>query len=468
MDASYNPFKQAVTPHDKKEDGIEMREMKHVEKPSVSYPFNRDIALMLADFASAVYAPFEKFQKDAPIQKIKNQKAWDALNKTALGHEKGLIFKKQTEDFWIFDLFGISEDVSKISYMGLGNPGYFGFIALKLSDFDKQVGITLDKAISYKDYDGMQSQLKAEWIQKRTKGTNDTSQDKALETIWEKEIWNDKITSKIREIVIVFRGTQTREDWVTKNADFAKVKLFGQPLFESNSSFDKEDLDSEIHGGFSDIYNLCGKYICDRVSSLLLSNKPAYEPRIYVTGHSLGGALATLCALHLNLKLGIEPIVYTFASPSVGNQHFANFFNKKIAVKYNYAIQSYASIRFLHNLDKVTTIIGSIAPNAPGNKSVHVDTAVILGKDSDKHAIISYREDVKALYNQIATAEAEREKLVRSQALSNTFSQLRNRTNYALSGETVLLNGMKLIFDQPVGVYPVNLQSKDGARRNGN
>lgn len=38
---------------------------------------------------------------------------------------------------------------------------------------------------------------------------------------------------------------------------------------------------------------------------------------------------------------------------------------------------------------------------------------------------------------------------------------------YALSNEPVLLNGMKVIFDQPVGVYPVNLKSKDEAHRNG-
>lgn len=39
--------------------------------------------------------------------------------------------------------------------------------------------------------------------------------------------------------------------------------------------------------------------------------------------------------------------------------------------------------------------------------------------------------------------------------------------NYALANEPVLLNGMKVIFDQPVGLYPVNLESKEEARRNG-
>ncbi|BAY95256.1 MULTISPECIES: hypothetical protein [unclassified Tolypothrix] len=38
--------------------------------------------------------------------------------------------------------------------------------------------------------------------------------------------------------------------------------------------------------------------------------------------------------------------------------------------------------------------------------------------------------------------------------------------NYGFSGE-LILNGMKVIFDQPIGVYPVTLESKDEAHRNG-
>lgn len=39
--------------------------------------------------------------------------------------------------------------------------------------------------------------------------------------------------------------------------------------------------------------------------------------------------------------------------------------------------------------------------------------------------------------------------------------------NYAFSSEPILLNGMKVIFDQPVSVYPVNLESKEEAHPNG-
>jgi len=49
---------------------------------------------------------------------------------------------------------------------------------------------------------------------------------------------------------------------------------------------------------------------------------------IVVTGHSLGGALATFAVLDLlnNLSNSLGLFV-SFGSPRVGNSNFANFFN---------------------------------------------------------------------------------------------------------------------------------------------
>ncbi|MBW4419905.1 MAG: hypothetical protein KME13_11850 [Myxacorys californica WJT36-NPBG1] len=48
------------------------------------------------------------------------------------------------------------------------------------------------------------------------------------------------------------------------------------------------------------------------------------------------------------------------------------------------------------------------------------------------------------------------------------FPSIQLGLNYALSNEPILLNGMKVIFDQPVGVYPVTLESKVEEQHNGN
>ena len=47
---------------------------------------------------------------------------------------------------------------------------------------------------------------------------------------------------------------------------------------------------------------------------------------IYIIGHSLGGALATLASVRLK-TLGYSPIVYTFGSPRVGNYFFHKDYN---------------------------------------------------------------------------------------------------------------------------------------------
>lgn len=50
--------------------------------------------------------------------------------------------------------------------------------------------------------------------------------------------------------------------------------------------------------------------------------------KLFITGHSLGAALTTHCALHLRKK-GLAPDhIYTFGQPRVGNYHFAGFYDE--------------------------------------------------------------------------------------------------------------------------------------------
>jgi predicted lipase len=45
---------------------------------------------------------------------------------------------------------------------------------------------------------------------------------------------------------------------------------------------------------------------------------------IFVTGHSLGGALAVIAALDLKLSLNVKVTVYTYGQPRVGNAKFSD------------------------------------------------------------------------------------------------------------------------------------------------
>ena len=92
---------------------------------------------------------------------------------------------------------------------------------------------------------------------------------------------------------------------------------------------------------------------------------------IWFTGHSLGGALATLAAdrcIRQGAMLGLGDLggVYTFGSPLVGNRHFADGFNSRVRGR---------SFRFVNDQDGVT----KVPPQFLGY--CHVNTERFVGED---------------------------------------------------------------------------------------
>ncbi|KAK3897416.1 Alpha/Beta hydrolase protein, partial [Staphylotrichum tortipilum] len=77
-----------------------------------------------------------------------------------------------------------------------------------------------------------------------------------------------------------------------------------------------------VHTGFA----LSWAEVSSRVHAgvrAALAAHPAYP--VVVTGHSLGGAVATLAAAHLRADDGVPADLYTYGSPRVGNLEFAKF-----------------------------------------------------------------------------------------------------------------------------------------------
>ena len=107
--------------------------------------------------------------------------------------------------------------------------------------------------------------------------------------------------------VVSFRGTENLRDWETNLRHSLASADFLQPG-------ENEPL-GKVHQGFLDAF----ASVREQVDLLMpyASGVP-----IFITGHSLGGALATLGAAHLS---GWNPTAcYTFGAPRVGDQGFSS------------------------------------------------------------------------------------------------------------------------------------------------
>jgi hypothetical protein len=108
--------------------------------------------------------------------------------------------------------------------------------------------------------------------------------------------------------VVSFRGSKTLLNWIA-NLEFA----------HTDSPF-AECLNCYVHRGFLDDYNSVAVQVFVAVNQI----RERYgSKRVLVTGHSLGGVLATLAAIDLKLHDSFSDVmVITFGEPRLGNAQF--------------------------------------------------------------------------------------------------------------------------------------------------
>jgi hypothetical protein len=80
-----------------------------------------------------------------------------------------------------------------------------------------------------------------------------------------------------------------------------------------------------VHPGFWSSWNLLKKGIFEGIAQ---TRKQFNSTKITFTGHSLGGAMATIAAMDYWVTTGHVPRVITFGSPRVGNYYFAHYFEQ--------------------------------------------------------------------------------------------------------------------------------------------
>lgn len=128
------------------------------------------------------------------------------------------------------------------------------------------------------------------------------------------------VLSSKKHNIIIFRGTQRTIEWVLNiNAVYpTKTKVASLSA-------------GTIHPGFSTIYS--------NISAQTLEIAKNLNPSVpcYLSGHSLGAAIATLAAIDIAVnipRLKKQVQLYTYASPRVGDPVFAREHNRSIPNSY--------------------------------------------------------------------------------------------------------------------------------------
>lgn len=116
--------------------------------------------------------------------------------------------------------------------------------------------------------------------------------------------------------IIVFCGSLVLEQWGI-DVQYSQV---------TNTAIRNISSNAKIHKGFYNAYTtICQSFINNWISSITAS-----DYTVFVTGHSLGGALSTLCIADIS-AIGFGTIDhYSFASPRVGDTVFASSFDSII------------------------------------------------------------------------------------------------------------------------------------------
>ena len=180
-------------------------------------------------------------------------------------------------------------------------------------------------------------------------------------------------------LVVVFRGTKVLLPGVS-SADppnIVDVVLHNEDLMLDGRFLPAASrAGGRVHSGFLEAY----ARISDRLDEVVAARRP--EQKLWLSGHSLGGALAVLAAAHLSDRAPIEG-VYTYGCPRVGDRAFVD------------SLPRCVHRRFVHRDD----VIARIPPSWP---FPYVDAGEFQAvPDSSPRVLL---EDLNAGIGHLATA----------------------------------------------------------------
>ncbi len=168
-----------------------------------------------------------------------------------------------------------------------------------------------------------------------------------------------------QNIVVAFRGSEAPDsldgfqDWLVTNANNFLIL----PEGEIGVDFAAAGVGARFHRGFLGALALVWTPVFTAVGELM----QAKERPLWVTGHSLGGALALVASWRFQQQFLQVHEVITFGAPMVGNQAAADAFQREFSGKI---------FRFIDALD-VVPLLPTISLVA--NAYIHCQAEQVLG-----------------------------------------------------------------------------------------
>lgn len=243
------------------------------------------------------------------------------------------------------------------------------------------------------------------------------------------------VNALAKRITVTFRGSATVHDMLM-DAKTSLVQI-ENPIAKyriscpdtTTSGRGAPDIETlGIHRGFRDyLYGYSDTYPypslkkgegrkLDKITSRVLATLDEYAGySIAVTGHSLGGSLATLQAMELAAidddRINDPITCITFASPKVGNRAFANVFQY---LERNHRVRC---LRVANQFDIFPTIPKKGVRNCCGFTCGgdliyrHVGVALLLKRDGDymiRHYPRHYRHGVRLFFRDVGRGAAKR------------------------------------------------------------
>jgi lipase (class 3) len=199
--------------------------------------------------------------------------------------------------------------------------------------------------------------------------------------------------SSNNSLVIAFRGTDDLNDWNTN------LQTIQRPYGSTG----------KVHSGFKDAYLSIRKELLEYVDRNSLP--------IFVAGHSLGAALATLTVSDIYKNINFDSC-YTFGSPRTGNKDFIN------------SIESNNFYRVVNNCDIVTVVPLDFAII----KYRHIGIPFLI--DNEGQLINNMNED--DIYTYQKSKAHELKEYAVSQLLSKNIKHIKNKLPRFLSDHAPL------------------------------